>query len=145
MSFDAATAPARQFRRHAARFEARVTPHPDHAGQFRLTLPEAQCGMAVTDVSAGGLGLRCGIFLPKNLRVSLQVKALDGGSAAAALELTVRAVVRSCTMVDHRPTYQIGLQYLDPAGRDERLLVQQGAAPVKETTRIVSSGGAGVA
>lgn len=145
MSHDVTSAPARQFRRHAARFEARLTPHPDHAAQFRLTLPEAQCGMAVTDVSAGGLGLRCGIFLPKNLRVNLVVKGLGEGSPAAALELTVRAVVRSCSLVDHQPTYQIGLQFLDPAGRDEQLLVRHSGAPARNPVKVATNGGAGVA
>jgi hypothetical protein len=135
MQFDPQTEPARQFHRHAARYEARLTPHADHAAQFRLSSPQAQTDMAVTDVSAGGLGLMCPVFLPKSLRVTLQVKGVGAGSKASDLELTIRAVVRSCTMMDHKPTYKIGLQFVDPTGRDERLLIQRATAPAAQEKR----------
>lgn len=130
MNYDATTAHSRQFERHAARYEVRLAPLLDHADQFRLAVPEAQAGLAVSDVSSGGLGLRSEFFLPKNLRVGLHVKGLDGNPIGARSELSIRAIVRSCTMVDYRPTYQVGLQFIDPAGRDEQTLVKQAMQPV---------------
>jgi len=126
---DAESAHARQFKRHETRFEATIEPHSDHADQLRLSYSGAGSGLAVIDVSKGGLGLRSGVYLPRNLRVTLHIAGVgdkEGEHAtsakAAARKLTVRAVVRRCSMLDHKPTYQVGLQFLDPVGRDEQAL-----------------------
>jgi hypothetical protein len=142
MSHDAVSAHARQYRRHSARYEARITPVSEHADQFRLAVPDAQTGLAVTDVSAGGLGLRSGLFLPKNLRIALSIKDLDEANAARQ-DLSVRVIVRSCTMVDHSPAYQVGLQYVDPAGRDEQTLVRHAARPSVAADQPVVVGDSG--
>lgn len=145
MRFSGPTEHARQFHRHAAGYEARLIADADHAAQFRLTLPETQCGMAVTDVSAGGLGLCCSLFLPKNMRVTLRVSAAGEETSGPKVELSVRAVIRSCTMIDHKPTYQIGLQFVDPAGRDERLLVQRATVPSSKDQPAEPAGGVSAA
>ncbi len=114
---------ARQHKRHATAFQARVEPHTDHAAQFRLTFPDALAGLELIDVSAGGVGLRCGLFVPKNLRLTLHVSDVTAVEGVAQQHLTVRAIVRRCVMVDHKPTYQVGLQFLDPTGPDEQALI----------------------
>ncbi len=113
----------RQFVRHSTEYAARLTPHPDHAAQFRLSLPESQSVVAVTDVSAGGIGLRSGVLLPRNLRLLVCVQGVGGSVASVARSVTVEGVVRRCTMLDHEPTYSVGLQFVDATGEDERLLV----------------------
>jgi len=143
MSTDGDIAHARQFKRHAARFEARIEPHPDHAEQFRLSFPGAAAGLAVVDVSRGGLGLRAGVFLARNLRVVLHVSGV--GAERGAQTLVIRAVVRRCAMVDHKPTYQIGLQFLDPTGRDEMALVEAVTGTIRAEPVLAGAGGARVA
>lgn len=115
---------ARQFKRHETSFQARVEAHPDHAPQFRLTFPDALSGLDVIDVSAGGLGLRCGVYIPRNLRVILHVANVKMSDGIAERMVAVRAVVRRCILVDHKPTYQIGLQFIDANGADEKALIQ---------------------
>jgi c-di-GMP-binding flagellar brake protein YcgR len=124
MTVDPISAHARQFRRHATRYEARIEVHPDHAGQFRLSFPDAYSGLAVVDVSQGGLALCTSFYMPKNLRVRLCVSGATTESEYRTRELTVSAVVRRCVMTDYKPTYQVGLQFLDASGQDERQLVQ---------------------
>jgi hypothetical protein len=131
---------ARQYKRHETNFQARVEPHPDHAPQFRLSFPDALSGLDVIDVSAGGLGIRCGVFIPRNLRIILHISDVNTGDSVASRILAVRAVARRCTLIDHKPTYQIGLQFLDPTGPDEVVLIQaveqqkraKGQSPPKE-------------
>jgi hypothetical protein len=129
MTSDAFNAAARLFVRHETQYEAAVEVHPDHVEQFRLSFPDTQSDMAVIDVSKGGLGLRSPIFMPKNLRVTLTIANFGAVKGKQGLTLKIRSVVRRCDMLDHRPTYQLGLQFVDPAGRDEQLLV---AAVMKE-------------
>ncbi len=115
---------ARQFKRHVTEYRARIEPHPDHAEQYRLTLPDAQAGLAVIDVSEGGVGLRTGIFVPKNMRLTLHIKGADESDSVAPRMLKIRAVARRCEMVDPKPTYHVGLQFVDPGGTDENALIR---------------------
>lgn len=115
---------ARQFKRHATAYHARIELHPDHAEQYRLTLPDAQAGLAVIDVSEGGVGLRTDIFVPKNMRLTLHVKGADESDSVAPRILKIRVVARRCEMVDHKPTYHVGLQFVDPGGADEKALIR---------------------
>ncbi len=126
MNTDAISAAARLFVRHETRYEAAVEIHPDHVEQFRLTFPDTQSDMAVIDVSKGGLGLRSPIFMPKNLRVTLTIANFGASDGKQGLTLKIRSIIRRCIMLDHKPTYQLGLQFIDPAGRDEQLLVAAG-------------------
>lgn len=86
------------------------------------------------DVSAGGLGLRSPIFIPKNIRLILHVSGLSDTQDPTASLLKIRAVVRRLQMIDHKPTYQVGLQFVDPGGDDEKKLVQAVAADRRRET-----------
>jgi hypothetical protein len=55
----------------------------------------------------------------------------------------VRAVVRRCGLVDHKPTYQVGLQFLDPAGKDEQALIQAVAGEREASRPAVARAGVG--
>lgn len=114
---------ARQFVRHAVSIEARIEPHPDHSEQYRLAVPDAQSGLAVTDVSGGGLGLRSGIFVPKRMKVIVHVMTGEAASGVASEVIRVRAIARRCEMIDHAPTYLIGLQFVDASGVEEKRLI----------------------
>ncbi|MCA9257334.1 MAG: PilZ domain-containing protein, partial [Phycisphaerales bacterium] len=114
---------ARQFVRHAVSIEARIEPHADHSEQYRLAVPDAQSGLAVTDVSGGGLGLRSNIFVPSRMKVIVHVMAGSQESGVASEVIRVRAIARRCEMVDHKPTYLVGLQFVDAKGVDEQRLI----------------------
>jgi hypothetical protein len=133
---------ARQFRRHETRYAVRLEPHPDHAEQFRLAFPDAQLDLAVVDVSKGGVGLVGGLFMPRNLRVTLHVGGVSLGPGSKSRDLTIRAIVRRCTLLDHKPTYQTGLQFLEPAGRDERLLTDHATRAMEAAAELTAAGGA---
>lgn len=120
---DTIASASRLYVRHETHCEARVTVHPDHADQFRLSFPDALSDVSVVDVSKGGLGLRSCIFLPKNLRLNLTVTGTNEEGQSLHRELTIRAIVRRCTMLDHKPNYLVGLQFADASGADEQLFV----------------------
>jgi hypothetical protein len=141
MNSDAINAASRLFVRHETRYEAAVEVHTDHEEQFRLSFPDTQSNMAVIDVSKGGLGLCSPIFMPKNLRVTLTIANFGAAEGKHGLDLKIRAIIRRCVMLDHKPTYQLGLQFVDPAGRDEQLLV---AAAAKVKTAQASAGAGSV-
>lgn len=143
MKLDNVSAQARQFRRHATQFKARIDTHPDHASQFRLSLPDVQNDLAVMDVSRGGLGLSTSFFVPKNLRMTLHVWGVTGEGEYRTDELTVTAVVRRCVMADHKPTYHVGVQFLDPGGADERRLVETVIGAQKAEAKPAAMGGVG--
>jgi c-di-GMP-binding flagellar brake protein YcgR len=134
MKQEAISAQARQFKRHETAYKARIEPHPECADQFRLSYPDVQAGLDVIDVSAGGLGLRSPIFIPKNIRLILHVSGLSDTRDPTASLLKIRAVVRRLQMIDHKPTYQVGLQFVDPGGDDEKKLVQAVAADRRRET-----------
>lgn len=134
MKQESISAQARQFERHTTAYKARIEPHPDCADQFRLSYPDVQSGLDVIDVSAGGLGLRSPIYIPKNIRLTLHVSHVGDGQDATISPLKIRSVVRRLQMTDHKPTYQIGLQFIDPKGADEKQLIQSAnAAKQRET------------
>jgi hypothetical protein len=138
------SAHARRFQRHATTYEARVDPHQDHADQFRLILADAQVGMAVIDVSEGGLALKSGIYIPRNMRLVLHVSSVETDQESHAEALTIRGIIRRCEMLDHKPTYKVGIQFIDPQGRDERLLIESAAGSTSAAPQPASNGGAGV-
>ncbi len=122
MPSDASTETVRQFVRHETRRSARMEVHPDHADQFRLNYSDADADLAIVDISKGGLGLHSGFFVPRNMRLTLHV-ASGGEESGTPQFLKIRAVARRCTMVDHAPTYLIGLQFVNPEGQDEKDLI----------------------
>lgn len=124
MSHDPINAAARQFQRHATQYRARIEPHPDQAEQFRLSYSGFSDDLAVVDVSAGGLALHACFFVPRNLRLAVTILELKTADGRQLGDITVRAVVRRCVLVDYKPTYQVGLQFIDPTGTDEKMFVQ---------------------
>jgi hypothetical protein len=126
MKLDAVSAQARQFRRLATKYKAYMDVLAEHASQFRLSLPEVQLDLAVTDVSRGGLGLSTGFFLPKNLRLSLSISG-SGSEGPSKRDFVVQGIVRHCALVDYKPSYHVGIQFLNPTGRDERALAEASA------------------
>ena len=93
----------------------------------------------MVDVSAGGLGLRSPIFIPKNIRLTLHISGVSGAQEAALSLLKIRAVVRRLRMTDHKPTYQVGLQFIDAGGADEQRLIQAVAA-AKQCETVATGG-----
>ncbi len=128
MDADSAEATARQFVRHETHHPARLEVHPDHVSQFRLNYPDAETDLAVIDVSKGGLGVNAGFYVPRNLRLTLHVDMRGRREDGASQNLKIRAVARRCKILDHKPTYFIGLQYLHPDDPDEQQLIRAVAA-----------------
>jgi hypothetical protein len=127
---DSISAGARQYERHTTQFTARLEPHPEHADQFRLSFAAAGTGLPVIDVSAGGLAIKTGFFIPKNMRFTLVIAP----STAHPLsdELTIKVIARRCVTLDHKPTYQIGMQFLEPNGSEEQRLIKSVVATQPE-------------
>lgn len=117
-------ASVRQFVRHETRVSARMEIHPEDVEQFRLSFPDAASGLAVVDVSEGGLGLQSDFFIPRNMRLALHVNLGEPEQDSPARDLKIQAACRRCTMLDHKPTYLIGMQFLDPSGGDEQTLLR---------------------
>ena len=98
MSLDAISARARQFKRHAARWSARIEAHGDHAEQFRLSFADQFNDLAVVDVSEGGFALVTSFLVPKNLKLIVHVDAAaDGGRTFLIRESSADA---SCWTID---------------------------------------------
>jgi len=114
---DASGAMARQFVRKATRRAARIEPDAAHADQFRLSFPDAQSEVFVTDVSKGGLGLTSSVFIPRSLRLIVHVTCPD------QRDLSIPCIARRCALSDHKPNYTVGLQFLAPGGDAEKTLL----------------------
>lgn len=123
MVWDANTLQTRQFIRRALALPARIEVDADHADQLRLGFADQNSRATVTDVSEGGLGLECSIFLPRPARLLVHVELESPGGK---FEVVVRAAVRRCILADIKPTYHIGLQYLDSDTREIRELLTRG-------------------
>lgn len=134
-------AASRLFVRHGTHFAAAVEVHPDHADQVRMSFGDALSDFEVVDVSKGGIGLRSGVFFPKNLRVILTITGSGASGVPLGRSLVIRAVVRRCTMADHKPNYLVGLQFVDAAGRDEQQLVRLSAEPEGDKAAAPAGGG----
>jgi len=116
-------ATARQFERKATRRVARIEVHSDHADQFRLSFPDAQSEVFITDISKGGIGIASSVFIPRNLRLNVHVPQTEAGQ-----DLTIRVVARRCGLADHKPTYDVGLQFIDASGSNEQALIALAAS-----------------
>lgn len=107
-----------------------------------MSFPDSLTDFNVVDVSKGGLGLRSSVFLPKNLRLVLTIRGATEKGEALPRPLTIRAIVRRCSLLDHKPSYLVGLQFVDAAGRDEQQLVKATAKPADSGNEPVTTGGA---
>ncbi len=142
LKHDSITAASRLFVRHETHFEASVEVHPDQADQIRMSFPDALSDFKVVDVSKGGLGLRSSVYLPKNLRLNLSVRGTNKKGEALPRALAIRVIVRRCSLLDHKPSYLVGLQFVDAAGRDEQQLVKTAAFIQESEKSPVAAGGA---
>ncbi|MCG8406437.1 MAG: PilZ domain-containing protein [Phycisphaerales bacterium] len=143
MKAESISAQARQFERRKTAYEARIEPHPDHAGQFRLSFPDAQAGLSVFDVSEGGVGLRSGIYIPKNMRLTLHILGVGGEVTETGEVLRIRVIARRCDMIDHKPTYNVGLQFADSQGADEQVLIRAASQASGASEAVVVEGSSG--
>lgn len=114
MVWDAGSLQTRLHARRELALPARIEIHADHAEQLRFSFPEHQGRATVIDVSEGGLGLHSATYLPKQARLEIHIDLPNVGDGPAPAPKLLRGVVRRCVMRDVKPTYQIGLQYLDP-------------------------------
>lgn len=128
MIWDSGALQTRQFARRQLALPARVEVHPDQADQLRLSFDDEHGRPTVVDVSEGGLGLQSAVFLPRNARLLVHVQPPEAAGAGIPDTLAVRLVVRRCLMVDVKPTYHIGLQYLEPGVPEIQELVRIGEA-----------------
>jgi hypothetical protein len=74
----------------------------------------------VVDFSAGGLGIRTGVLLPRGCRVEVEMEG-SSGRAVAALK------VRRAVMVDRTPMYYLGLSYMVEGDREAIIEALSGA------------------
>lgn len=121
MVWDSGSLQTRQFARRNLALPARIEVHPDHAEQLRLSFPDEGGRPTVVDVSEGGLGLQSQIYLPRNARLMVHVK--KGNDAGDSDSFLVRGIVRRCGMMDVRPTFHVGVQYLESQTPEIRELV----------------------
>ena len=84
-----------------------------------------------------------GIYMPKNLKVILHISGTGAKPGAVDADLTIRAIVRRCIMVDHKPSYQIGVQFVDSAGHDEQVLIKSVKQATSEQDEVVAVGRSG--
>lgn len=144
MGINDISAHARLFRRHSTHVEASVEPHEDHAAQVRFSSADARMQTAVVDVSKGGVGLESGSYLPKNLRVTLRISCATPSDDDQVRDLTIRGIVRRSVMVDHKPTYHIGVEFADARGHDEQTLIKSATKFLPSAGQVVPIGGPGV-
>ncbi len=114
----------RLYRRRQWAVPVRIQVHPDQAEQLRFSFPNEQSKASLDDVSEGGMGLFTTTFLPRNARLEVHVSLPAKDNSPAPAPKVFRTVVRRCTMVDVQPTYQIGLQYIDPDRKEVADLIK---------------------
>ncbi len=124
MVWDAGSLQTRLYARRQLALPARVEVHPDHAEQLRFSFPDHQSKVSVIDVSEGGLGLLMSTFLPRQARLEIHIHLPAHGDAPPPAPKVLRGIVRRCAMMDVKPTYKIGIQYLDPDLGEIRDLVK---------------------
>lgn len=118
MVWDSTNVQTRQFERRETQLPARIEIHPEHAAQIRFGFGDVYNRFTIVDVSEGGMGLRAGVLLPKNTRMVVRTTLPGGG------DFSILAVVRRCIMTDVKPTYLIGLQFLDVEALDPKRLAE---------------------
>lgn len=134
----------RQFVRREVSIPARIELASEHAEQVRFAFSDTACRMTVVDISEGGLALRGEVYIPRNAR--LVVRVSPPGQHGA--DVVVSAVVRRCLLADIRPSYLIGLQFLDVSGAERDALLKlapcepDGASHADTSSRRAPAAGA---
>lgn len=125
MIWDSGSLQTRQFARREISLPARLTVHPDHAEQLRLAFADQHGRVRLVDVSEGGLGITSSLLLPRAARLLVHVEVGRAGAGAPPQEIVLRGIVRRCVMTNVKPTYQIGMQYLDTEPAEIRALLEK--------------------
>ncbi len=102
---------------------------PESSERVALILTEGSTGATggvetaceVIDWSAGGLGLRSSVFIPRLCQVMVRV-SLGGMKGGAAVDFSGR--VQRVTMLDRVPTYYLGLLLMGEGPEHERRLAR---------------------
>ena len=116
----------RQHQRHDLSMPAILT--LEDAVRFSPEAGVAASGLSatVTDMSAGGIALRCGHFLPR--RCVLRVAILNDQAERSRPLVEARVRVQRVQMIDRRPTYAVGCAFTEAddalRARIESLLVE---------------------
>ncbi|MBL0926563.1 MAG: PilZ domain-containing protein [Phycisphaerales bacterium] len=117
--------------RIAGESAGRVSPSPSvtESGGIRVS---------VVDCSAGGLGLRSSVFLPKSAELDVELQAGAGQSPAV-----VRVRIQRVAMLDRTPSYYLGCAMTDAtdAGRAALGHVLDMAKAHGEPVPLTGSGG----
>lgn len=143
MVWDAGSLQTRLYTRRQLALPARVMIHADHAEQLRFSFPEHQTRVSVIDVSEGGLGFVTSTLMPRNARLEIHVHVPAKGDAPPPAPKILRGVIRRCVMTDVKPTYKIGVQYLDPDLAEIRDLIKLADADQAEPVGAAPAAGSG--
>lgn len=135
MSLPAQPELVRHHQRQACSVDASLRVSSEHAE--RVVISASVCDshgrvpVKIVDVSDGGMGLHCGLFIPA--RTIFEVDVEDPCAPGAVQRLTVQLRVQRITMMSREPRYYLGAAYTgagDLAGLRQRLRAQ--AAPTGE-------------
>ena len=143
----------RQYEREDIHLSIEFVVAEEHRGQVQFSPMSAAAdthsarGVAA-DLSSGGMGLELGQFIPRLCEGTVRV--FDPRAAATkrdgtpvyevAFEHAVK--VRRVSMIDHQPTYAVGVSFVDPAPDVQRKL-QDLLARAPGTDHGSTDGGAG--
>jgi len=103
--------------RRTARFDivlpARVSVAPEHAELVKLSRgsghKDGWISCNLLDLSAGGAGIVTPVFLPRKVRLRLEV--FHTGAEGVDPVLTTGVIVQRVTMTDRRPAYLVGVSF----------------------------------
>ncbi|MGQ0627516.1 MAG: PilZ domain-containing protein [Phycisphaerales bacterium] len=123
----------RQHERHTCDVPARFS--VDTAHHDRVTIAFQSTGMSTGDVpvriidcSAGGLGLRSPVYIPKTGRIRVQFELADGGPPIDTILRVMRA-----SMQDRTPSYYLGGAFTDDSPSTTAALARLVAAIRQKT------------
>ncbi len=104
----------RQHERYRCEHEAFAVVPPAYAEQVSLStlVSETRNGLSgamsvtIIDYSAGGIGLRSNVFIPKRAMLTVVLPGVAGAQGRGEVRATVR--VQRVAMLDRSPTYYLG-------------------------------------
>lgn len=109
MSSHATDLAVRGHERYQCELTAQITIAPEHSRLIKVdkSAPGAggPAGAVIVDVSMGGLGLRCALFVPLTCRLVMSLTLPTGSSATLPLR------VQRVSMLDRAPTYYLGTAF----------------------------------
>lgn len=115
----------RQYERYTCALKSRIAVEGESVGRVALATAESGAGAGVgvvaaevIDCSAGGLGLRCSTYFPKQSELSVRVWV--GAQAGETEEVTLSGRVQRASMTDSAPTYYLGVSFLGEGQEQDR-------------------------